>query len=85
MHHHIQQNDQGNDWSVQLGNTFARGLLTRLVDYYFFAPMGHALSNQYFTSYENVRKWLDDWFASKERQFFFGVAPTNCQIGGKNV
>ena len=35
-------------------------------DYYFFTSMGHALSDQDFTSYENVRKWLDDRFASKE-------------------
>ena len=40
-------------------------------DYYLFASMGHALSDQHFTSYENVRKWLDDRFASKERQFFW--------------
>ena len=40
-------------------------------DYYLFALMGHALSDQHFTSYENVRKWLDDWFASRERQFFW--------------
>ena len=40
-------------------------------DYYFFTSRGHALSDQDFTSYENVRKWLDDWFASKERQFFW--------------
>ena len=40
-------------------------------DYYLFVSMGHALSNQHFTSYENVRKWLDDWFASRERQFFW--------------
>ena len=39
-------------------------------DYYLFASMRHALSDQHFTSYENVRKWLDDWLASKERQFF---------------
>ena len=38
-------------------------------DYYLFASTGHALSDQRFTSYENVRKWLDDWFAWKERQF----------------
>ena len=38
-------------------------------DYYLFASMGHALSDQHFTSYENVRKCLDGWFASKERQF----------------
>ncbi|KAM0728867.1 Mariner Mos1 transposase [Formica fusca] len=40
-------------------------------DYYLFASMGHALAEQHFTSYENVRKWLDDWFASKEQQFFW--------------
>ncbi|EFN81461.1 Histone-lysine N-methyltransferase SETMAR, partial [Harpegnathos saltator] len=39
-------------------------------DYYLFASMGHALAEQRFTSYENVRKWLDDGFASKEQQFF---------------
>jgi len=33
--------------------------------------------------YENVRKWLDDWFGSKEQQFFW--RNTNCQTGGKNV
>ena len=40
-------------------------------NYYLFASMGQVLSDQHFTSYENVRKWLDDWFASKERQFFW--------------
>ena len=40
-------------------------------DYYLFASMGHALSDQHLTFYENVRKCLDDWFASKERQFFW--------------
>ena len=51
-------------------------------DYYLFASMGHALSDQHFTSYENVRKWLDDWFAQK---IFCGLASTNCQTGGKNL
>ncbi|QQP52382.1 Transposase, partial [Caligus rogercresseyi] len=36
-------------------------------DYYLFASMGHALAEQHFTSYEDVRKWLEDWFASKEQ------------------
>ena len=40
-------------------------------DSYLFASMGHALAEQRFTSYENVQKWLDDWFASKEQQFFW--------------
>jgi len=39
-------------------------------DYHLFASMGHALAQQRFTSYEDVRKWLDGWFGSKEQQFF---------------
>jgi len=46
--------------------------------------MGHALAQQHFTSYENVRKWLDDCLAQKSNNFF-GMASTNCQTGGKNV
>jgi len=33
--------------------------------------MGYALAQQRFTSYKDVRKWLDDWFGSKEQQFFW--------------
>ncbi|QQP49338.1 Transposase [Caligus rogercresseyi] len=40
-------------------------------DYYLFASMGHAHAEQRLSSYEDVRKWLDDWFASKEQQFFW--------------
>jgi len=40
-------------------------------DYHLFASMGHELAQQHFTSYEDVRKWLDDWFGSKEQQFFW--------------
>jgi len=29
-------------------------------DYHLFASMGHALAQQRFTSYKDVRKWLDD-------------------------
>ena len=39
-------------------------------DYYLFASMGHALAVERFT-YENIRKWLDDWFATKEQPFFW--------------
>jgi len=35
-------------------------------DYTYLASMGHALAQQRFTSYKDVRKWLDDWFSSKE-------------------
>ncbi|EFN81801.1 Histone-lysine N-methyltransferase SETMAR, partial [Harpegnathos saltator] len=40
-------------------------------DYHLFPSVGRALAEQRFTSYENVRKWLDDWFASKKQQFFW--------------
>lgn len=40
-------------------------------DYHLFASLGHALAEQHFDSYENVRKWLDNWFASKEELFFW--------------
>ena len=38
-------------------------------DFHLFASMGHTLADQRFTSYDNVRKWLDDWFAAQEEQF----------------
>ena len=40
-------------------------------DFHLFASMGHALSEQHFTSYEDVQQWLHNWFASKEEQFFW--------------
>ena len=40
-------------------------------DYHLFASMGHALSEQRFNSHEEAKKWLDDWFAAKDGQFFW--------------
>ena len=40
-------------------------------DYHLFSSMGHALTEQHFTYYEDVRKWLNEWFASKEEIFFW--------------
>lgn len=40
-------------------------------DYHLFASMGHALSEQRFDSHENAKKWLDDWLAAKNQQFFW--------------
>lgn len=40
-------------------------------DYHLFASLGHALAEQRFNSYENVRNWLDNWFALKDEQFFW--------------
>jgi len=42
-------------------------------DYHLFSSMRHALPERHFNSYENVRKWLDEWFASKDEEFFVVV------------
>ena len=40
-------------------------------DYHLFASLGHAVAEQRFTSYENVREWLDNWFDLKDEQFYW--------------
>lgn len=40
-------------------------------DYHLFASMGHALTEQRFNSHAEAKKWLDDWFAAKDGQFFW--------------
>ena len=40
-------------------------------DYHLFSSMRHALAERYFDSYEDVRKWLNEWFASKDEEFFW--------------
>ena len=40
-------------------------------DYHLFATMRHALAEQRFGSYEDVKKWLDEWFAAKEEDFYW--------------
>ena len=40
-------------------------------DYHLFASLGHALAEQRFTSYENVRECLDNLFHLKDEQFFW--------------
>ena len=33
--------------------------------------VGHAFAERHFDSYEDVRKWLDEWFASKVEELFW--------------
>lgn len=40
-------------------------------DYHLFASMGYALGEQRFDSYENVKNWLDNWFAEKSTDFYW--------------
>ena len=39
-------------------------------DYHLFRPMTHGLAEQRFTSYEDTKKWVDSWIASKDESFF---------------
>jgi len=40
-------------------------------DYLLFSELARALTEQHFDSYENVKKWLDGWFASQTQEFFW--------------
>ena len=39
-------------------------------DYHLFRSMTHGLAEQHFRSYEDTKKWVDSWIASKDEQFF---------------
>jgi len=40
-------------------------------DFHLFASMGHSLAEQHFVNFEEVQKWLVEWFSSKEKKFFW--------------
>jgi len=35
--------------------------------------MGHTLAEQRFDSYEDMKKWLDEWFAAGEDFYWRGI------------
>lgn len=39
-------------------------------DFHLFRSMTHGLSEQHFTSYEDIKNWVDSWIASKDEAFF---------------
>ena len=39
--------------------------------YHLFASVGHSLAEQRFANFEEVEKWLVEWFALKEKKFFW--------------
>jgi len=39
-------------------------------DYHLFRSMRHVLPEEKFSSYENTKKWVDLWIASKDSDFF---------------
>ena len=59
----------GDNWEVLSHPAYSPDLTPS--DYHLFSSMGHALAERHFDSYEDVRKWLDEWFASKDEEFFW--------------
>ena len=51
-------------------------------DYHLFASTDHALAEQRFSSYEDMKKWLDEWFAVKGEDFT-DVVFTSCPKSGE--
>nr|QXJ78550.1 putative DD34D transposase [Kaburagia rhusicola] len=39
-------------------------------DYHLFRSMAHGLANEHFSSYEEVKNWIDTWIDSKDEKFF---------------
>jgi len=39
-----------------------------LSDYHLFASMGHALAEQRFGSYEDMKKWFYEWYPQMARK-----------------
>jgi len=54
------------NWEVLPHPTYSPDLAPS--DYHLFS-MGHALAEWHFDSY--IRKWIDEWFASKDEEFFW--------------
>ena len=74
MLHHICQNQFGARWKHSAGEVLppaAYSLDLAPSDYHLFASMGYALAEQRFDSYEDVKKWLDEWFAAKGEGFYW--------------
>ena len=56
-------------WKILAHAAYSPGLAPS--DYHLFVSLGHVLAEQRFTSYENVREWLDNWFDLKDDQFYW--------------
>ena len=55
-------------WNILPHRTYSPDLTPS--DYHFFTSMKHALSEQNFNNFEEIGKWLDEWFAEKTSSFF---------------
>ena len=81
MLHHIRQKRFAIHWKYSSGKFYSLRITHRtLLFHHLFASMDHVFAQQYFGSYVDVKKWLDEWFAAKWEDFT-AVVSTN----GKNV
>ena len=39
-------------------------------DYHLFRTKAHGLANEHFSSYEEVKNWIDTWIDSKDEEIF---------------
>lgn len=39
-------------------------------DYHLFRSMQHGLADQHFSNYDELKKWLDEWIAAKQANFW---------------
>ena len=65
----IRYTSEALSWEVLPHAGYSPGLAP--FDYHFFASRGHALAEQRFGPYEDVKKWLDDRFAAKGEDFYW--------------
>ncbi|EGI67280.1 Mariner Mos1 transposase [Acromyrmex echinatior] len=56
------------NWEVLLHPPYSPDIAPS--DYHLFRSMAHGLSEQHFTSYEDIKNWIDNWIASKDEAFF---------------
>ena len=64
----VKTNMETLNWEVLLHPPYSLDIA--LSDYYLFRSMAHGLSEQHFTSYEDIKNWIDNWIASKDEAFF---------------
>ena len=55
-------------WDVLLHSPYSTYIV--LSDYHLFRSMAHGLAEQHFHSYEDAKKSVDSWLASKDMSFF---------------
>ncbi|EGI63035.1 Mariner Mos1 transposase, partial [Acromyrmex echinatior] len=64
---------EGVKWEILLHPPYSPDIAPS--DFHLFRSMQSALSGERFNSYESIKKWLDEWIASKESDFFHSMNP----------